>query len=101
MSKYRYLVKIPLIFKSGKKMLFLYHILTPKGQSVPQKHISELSVAQLTMKIFVTALGSHEEIADISISDFLLYKNFFEKFFVFILNDVKQFVNLHQKNILS
>ena len=36
MPKYRYLVKIPLIFKSGKKRLFLYHILTPKGQSVPQ-----------------------------------------------------------------
>ena len=31
-----YLVKMPLIFKSGKKRLFLYHILTPKGQSVPQ-----------------------------------------------------------------
>lgn len=31
-----YLVKIHLIFKSGKKRLFLYHILTPKGQSVPQ-----------------------------------------------------------------
>ena len=25
----------------------------------------------------------------------------FEKIIVFILNDVKQFVNLHQKNILS
>ena len=36
MPKYMYLVKIPLIFKSGKKRLFLYHILTPKGQSVPQ-----------------------------------------------------------------
>ena len=30
-----YLVKIPLMFKSGKYRLFLYHILTPKGQSVP------------------------------------------------------------------
>ena len=36
MPKYMYLVKIPLIFKSGKKRLFLYHISTPKGQSVPQ-----------------------------------------------------------------
>ena len=52
------------------------------------------------MKIFVTALGSPKEIADRDISDFLLYKNFFEGIFVFILNDAKQFVNLHQKNIL-
>lgn len=34
--KCRCLVKIPLIFKGNKKMLFLYHILPPKGQSVPQ-----------------------------------------------------------------
>ena len=31
-----YLVKIPLIFKSDKKRLFLYRILPPKGQSVLQ-----------------------------------------------------------------
>ena len=31
-----YLAKIPLIIKDTKKRLFLYHILTPKGQSVPQ-----------------------------------------------------------------
>ena len=48
----------------------------------------------MTMKIFVTTLGSLEEIADRNIGDFLLYKNFFEKIFVFILNDVIQFVNL-------
>lgn len=36
MPKYRYLVKMPLIIKSGKKRLFLYNFLTPKGQSVPQ-----------------------------------------------------------------
>ena len=43
-----YLVKIPLIFKSGKKRLFLYHILTPKGQSVPQ------FVVQYHKKHFIT-----------------------------------------------
>lgn len=34
MPKYRYLVKIN--FQERKKRLFLYHILTQKGQSVPQ-----------------------------------------------------------------
>ena len=32
---------------------------------------------------------------------FVYYKKLFEKIIVIILNDVKQFVNLHQKNILS
>ena len=42
MPKHCYLVKISLIFKSGKKRLFLYHILTPKGQSVPQNGAKNL-----------------------------------------------------------
>ena len=36
MPEYMYLVRIPLISKGDKKRLFLYHILTQKGQSVPQ-----------------------------------------------------------------
>ena len=32
---------------------------------------------------------------------FVYYQKLFEKIIVIILNDVKQFVNLHQKNILS
>ena len=34
--EYRHIVKMPLIFKSDKKRLFLYRISTLKGQSVPQ-----------------------------------------------------------------
>ena len=61
MPKYMYLVKIPLIFKSGKKRLFLYHILTPKGQSVPQ------FVVRTTKTHFITICGTTD------------YKNFCDR----------------------